>query len=833
MRLNSRILLLVTVLLFVAATASQAAVIRFKTEGKYTDSAGAQHSWSINEAHALIWDGNPYVPVGAVFVSKCLSSGPTDENYKADTDALALAKSKGITDVILKSAGPITSSSPAALQKIVDYLEQNGFSYGIELDDGPTEPLSGYVIAPHIYRLDGPSNDAVFAWNWPDVDAALYVVVNKLNMEVEAIGGASVKDGRVAVTLQEPLLASQVLSIYPRKRFETANGTQLGDLWSGFSEYRDRVLGFFKDVKFGAGLRFFVEPFTSKIDFTGADANFIPDSAKFRLGLEASLTKKYIQESAVNAAWGLNDNLDSIQTASRLIPLWGSGRGVSVAYDRASAKQFRVDTGLSQLWRDVTDYRDTSAQEFMNTISDTLKKQVANVPVVFKCPKYHRVYANPYGIGGFDGLGAVAYGTDDSIVTKSAGLAYALGEESGKSTWFITAATGPLSAAYPTEVSMGASLDLLREIGCKGFFVDSLQGGCDLAKNPAQLDWLKSFKDRMGKAGAAEFRPTVLQYPVYPPTGGYAKRLARDTWWLPTLKVGRITYAGDGLGAYGISGEDTAYIWSTTGKRTITLKVSPSGVPTQEFPEKIAFTPNKAGCFSMALSDVPTVLRGVDVSLVFPIETAQAEMDILANMIPEADKQKISVSKAREGLERAKTVLKKGQPLIAYGIAQSAIQELVSIRGGETWVEGESSNAHNFDGARALGGASGNLALLVDSAEEPPMTPYGAYYAFDAPVNSSYELWLAATTPSDSSPVSYTIDDTGWTGITPDPGTLQGYAPGLAWYKIGSANLTPGKHTLRIRIDGKRPQDNRYYFAIDAFVVSPKNFKPNGVAKPY
>jgi hypothetical protein len=820
--------LIVLVFVLMLATASQAAVVRFRTTGSYTDGGGGQHPWSINEMHCLIWDSAPYIPVGTVFTAKSMAPGSTEDSFRADVTVLEAMKAKGITDVILRSSAAFTSCSPQSLQRMVDFLDRSGFTYGVQIDDGPAEPLSGFVISPNVYRMDGPSNEAVFTWNWPSVDAAIYVVVNKLDMEVEATGGAQIKDGKVIVTLRQPLSPNQVLTVYPRKQFRTANGGVVGDLWSGFGGYRDRLLDFLKQVKFGPGLRFFMEPFTSKVDFTGEDANLVPDSAKFRLGFEAYLSRKYVQEGAINAAWGLNDTIDSFETASRLIPFWGAGRGVAVAYDRASAKRYPVDSGSSQLWRDLSDYRDSSAQEYMNTISDTIKKHVANVPVLFKCPRYHRLYANPYGIGGFDGLGAVAYGTDESLVTRSAGPAYALTEEAGKSTWFMAAATGPVSGSYQSETAMSASLDLLREIGCKGFFVD-----CISDASSAQIDWLKGFKDRIAKARIAEFSPTVLEYPAYGLTGAYVKRVARDTWWLPSLKVGKPTFVGDGLGAYAMMGDDRVFIWSSTGKKTVTLKMGPVGTPSQEFPERIVYSKNKSASYTLALSDVPVVLRGVDASLVFPVESAQAEVDKLAAMIPEADKLKINVQKAREALDRAKTVIAKGQPLIAFGIAQTALQDLMSSRGAALWIEGESSTANNFTATQAVAGSSANLALVLDTADDPPMSPYGAYFAFDAPVNSSYELWIAGTPTSLASPASYSVDDMGWISITPDAGSVQDYAPGLAWYKIGSANLTPGRHTLRIRVDGRRSQDNRYFFALDAFVVSPLNFKPNGLAKPF
>lgn len=844
LRVKFRSALLLPTILLAAGLASpvDAAAVKFRTTGSYTDGAGTQHRWSINDAHALIWDNQPYVPVGAVLRAQSLAPTPTDEAFKADTAALDTLKGKGITDIVLRSSAPFTSCDPAALQKLIDYLHQNGFTYGIEIGDGPTEPLVGYVVAPNKYRQEGPSAESVFAWNWPDVDSAICVVVNRLTVDVESTGGAAVKNGRVTVALPEPLTSNQVLTVYPRKTVRSADGQVIGDVWSGFGEYRDRLLDFFKKVKFGPGLRFFLEPFTCKVDPVGDEANLVPDSAKFRLGFEAYLTRKYVHEGSVNAAWALNDTLDSIQTAARLVPLWGSGRGISYAYDRAGGQRYPVDTSASSIWRDINDYRDTSAQEYMNTIADTLKKQVANVPVVFKGSRYHRIYSNPYGIGGFDGLGAQAFGLGEGLATQSAGPIYALAEGSGKSTWFITTTrpfdklrTEPQSGGYANETAMSGALDVLREVGCKGFFIDDpLVGpGSEIPAQQGQIDWLKAFKDRLAKTKIADAKPMVIEYPNSPVVGGYVKRLAPETWWLPTLRSGKVSYIGDGLGAYSIAGEDRTYLWSGVGPKTLTFKAGPTGLPTVEFPANASIDKRKGGTFALTLKDVPTVLRGIDVSLAFPYETAQAEVSTLASMIPEADKAGANVQRARDGLDRAKRVLAKGQPLIAYGIAQTAIHEIAAVRGGEVWIEGESSPAHSYSGPVAMPGASGNLALVVDTAEDAPMSPYTAYYAFEAPINSSYELWIAGSAPTESSAASYNVDDAGWTTVAAEAGTIQDYAPGLAWHKIGGANLTPGRHTIKVQVDSRRSQDNRYYFALDVIVFSPRSFKPNGVTKPF
>jgi hypothetical protein len=798
--------------------------VKYKSSGTFADAAGGQHAWSTNDGHTLLWDSEPYIPVGAVFVSQFLAPGAGDDAYQADVKNLEALKAKGITDIVLKSGGPITASGVSALQKMIGYLDANGFTYGIELDDGPKAPLQGYVISPNRYRLEGPSDKTTVTCTWPEADSAIYVIVSKFDNSIKANGGAIVKDGKVTIYLAAPLKSGEVLIVYPRKTLKNS-----ADLWTGYGEYRDRLLAFFKGVKFGRGMRFFVEPFTSKMDFTGEMLGFLPSSSAFRVGFEAYLTRKYKFEGGVNAGWGLNENLQSIELAARLVPLWTASRGVPYAYDMASAHLFSVNPAIaSQVWRDILDYRDSSAQEYMNTIADTLRKQVANVPVIFKSSTYHRIYANPYGMGGIDGLAVQAYGTGEAPVDRVAGPIYSLAEESGKSTWFIVAGTQASAdgkSPYLGESAMAGTLDSFREIGCKGFFVDNL------VSSPEQMSWLAGFKGKIGK-NWTDFKPTVINYPIDPATGAYVRRLARDTWWLPTLRKGDTTFIGDGLFAYTILGEGKSYIWTGSGKRVVTMTTGGSGTPSVDFPPGVN-TVAKKGAFTLSLDDSPTVLRGVNFTQVFPRETAEGEISLLTQLIPLADKAGIDVKKARGGLESANRVFKNGEAYIAYGIAQDAANELRKALGPDLWMEGEKCAAANFGSVTAAPGASAALALVLDTQEDAPLDPYSAVYGFESTANSSYELWIAGSPPGDSSPASYSVDDGAWTPVSATDGKVDNYGPGLGWYKLGSANLIPGNHTLALRVDSKRTQDNRYYFAIDAIVISPRGFTPNGVVKPF
>lgn len=826
MRHNRFLFPLILVLIAICPISAHAVGVKYKTSGTFVDSSGGQHPWSINDGHTLLWDSNPYIPAGAVFVASSLAPGAGDEAYKSDVTGLQSLKTKGITDIILKGPVAITAASPNALQKMTDYLDSNGFAYGIEMDDGPTVDLQGYLISPSSYRIEGPSDKTSYSFAWKGVDSALYVVISKLDNTVRSNGGAIIKDGKTVVTLSNPLRDGDILMVYPHKTYKAA---EMADMWSGYDEYRDRLLAFFKGVKFGSGFRFFVEPFTSKMDFGGDMMDFLPDSSGFRLGLEAYLSRKYKHEGGVNSGWGMNETLGSIEQAARLVPLWSEGRGAGFLYDRATASLFSVNPALAaQVWRDIIDYRDSSSQEFMNSIAEALHKQVANVPVIFKGSDYSRIFANPFS-SGFDGLGAQVYGTGEAPVDRVVGPLYALAEESSKSTWFVVAGTQASAdgkTAYLGENALAATLDSYREIGCKGIFLENLLA------NPEQIDWLKSFKSKVDK-GWTDFKPQVISYPIEPATGAYVKRLARDTWWLPTLRRGTTTYIGDTLFAYTIMAEGKSYVWSGTGPQSVVMNTAGSGTPSVEYPAGVKVAGKKGGMFTMNFDESPTVIRGIDFRQVFPRDTAQLEISRLAVLIPVADKAGIDVRKARNQMDSANNVLKNGQSYVAYGIAQDALKDLEKAMGPDVWIEGEKSPANSFGNVTAAPGASSALALVLDTDEDAPMSPYTATYGFEAGTSASYEIWVAGSPLAEASPVSYMVDVAGWAPISPADVKAESYAPGLAWHKITVANLTPGPHTLTLRVDGRRTQDNRYYFAIDAIVVSPRNFKPNGIVKPF
>ncbi|MGB9619893.1 MAG: hypothetical protein ACPL7K_05740, partial [Armatimonadota bacterium] len=95
---KARVLVSLTLIpLICASTSCLGFGLKYKTSGTYTDGAGAQHAWSVSEAHTLIWDGRPFVPTGVVFRSRCIALGLSDANFEADVRLLEKMKSAGIT----------------------------------------------------------------------------------------------------------------------------------------------------------------------------------------------------------------------------------------------------------------------------------------------------------------------------------------------------------------------------------------------------------------------------------------------------------------------------------------------------------------------------------------------------------------------------------------------------------------------------------------------------------------------------------------------------------------------------------------------------------------
>lgn len=832
-------------LVFILPASAQTPGVKLASSGEFTDKDKNIHRWRIDGAHTLIWDGQPYIPVGGVFYSKYISIAQTEENRQADIAALETIKNAGITDLLLKSIGPATWTEPAAWQELMDYLDSAGFNYGIDLADGPKPSLSGYIIEPARYRMPDISKDTAFTFDMPDAVSALWMLCGASNGAVVASGGASVVDGKVKVAIKAQQDQNCVLLIYPKKEFSNSGQSGIEDIWGGFDEFRDRLFAFTSKIKFGKGFRFFVDPLTSKMDLEGERVWMLPDSSDFRLEFEAYLLKKYQNIGSLNAAWGLvGGNITTFQDAARMMPLWSGSRGVPELYDRAKGKRHKIDTPRSKVWDDICDFRDSSVQNYLNTAADLLKKRVADVPVIYKASKMHRILANSRSRTGFDGLGVECYGRGQNLVIETAGPIYSLAEESARSMWFVVTGTMDTQSrlksgmGYPGREAMQADLDSLAEIGVKGVFINGLQAlpeetwkNHSLVMAPEQLGWLKEFKDKFVDLKRAEFVPEVIYYPAEPVIGAETKRLGSGKWWLPSLRNGTGLQFGELYAGYVLPGQHGITLFSRIGDTSATFPLQQDQKPVLLYPKSAdsIFTADKKK-FTLKLNDTPVIIGGLDQRQVFPLEVVEAELAKLGPLVARAKAAGNRVPDSETAINRARTVLKNGLPAIAYDIAHTFVKQISVDLGTYAWVEGENTISHSFDRVVSTTQASNGGYLLLDTKLPPPMSRYTATYAVATTREGLHEVWIAATgVEAGKAAFSFTFDNEPWqtaSSIITTP-----CIPGFQWVRIGSASLAKGLHSFHIRVDNPST-DGNYHLGIDAIVVSPSEFEPNGIIRP-
>lgn len=852
MRTTFVLLAAVAILLATVSPAiTVASGVKLVSSGEFTDRDGAIHSWRVNGSHTLLWEGRPYMPVGGVFCSRYVSSGQTEQNWQADVKALELIKSKGITDFLVRTTGPASLSKPDAWQKLIDYLDQNGFTYGIDLADGPQASLSGYLVDPARYKVTDITKDAKLTFNMPDISTGLWMLCSAGSGEVLSSGGAMVAAGKVKVDIRSAPDQSAVLILYPEKTLSGGDKGGTSDVWTGFDEYRDRLVAWLGKIKFGKGLRFFADPIASKADLTGELSSLIPDSTNFRLEFESYLAKKYQNVGSVNSAWGVKDkDIKSFQQAARLIPLWWGAKGIPAVYDRANGRRYDVDPIGTKIWTDLLAFRDSSTQTYMNAAADIVKRSGANVPVIYKALHQHKVYVNSVSRGGFDGLGVESYGHALDLITASAGPAFSMAEEAARSTWFVVTGTGDNrrrekpGPGYPSESSMLADLDYFREIGAKGVFVNALQDMPDkgdksssMVGAPEQLDWLKSFKDKFVTDSRADYLPKVIFYPSDPVVGASITRLEPDTWWLPSLRGGARVDLGETVGAYTAPGQDGICMWSRTGPATLTFSIGDGSPPVLAYPtrgsDRLKITQKKKAPASAVLNldFSPIIVTGLDPVQAFPSEMAEAAITKLSAAIAKAKSSGNSGGPSADTVKNSEDVLKNGRARIAFDMAESLSSELLRDTGTYAWIEAEYPVSNNFDAVGSAIGASQGACLSLNNPSPPIMAPYSAAYWIPVTKEVTHQFWIACTTAeSGPSPFSFSIDNGPWQSAALQAGARP-YFGDFAWYMIGSANLTKGQHSVQIRVDGPG-SGGAYRLDIDCLVFSPSEFKPDGVTKP-
>ena len=763
---------------------------------------------------------------------------PTDENWANDKAALDVLKKAGVRDVLL-SAGThgLTHTSPAAVQRVLDWLEAAHFQYGIRIADAPDQPLVGTVVKPAVYRNPSPPTTGPTRFRHiPGLTGAFYLLVSTHDKGIDESGTAQVTGGDTAIVNIKAQATGDVLLLYPERAYPpgTPEG-RLPDLWQGYDDYRDRVLGFFRQIKLGAGFRFFLDPLSDHLGLAGEVANVIPTSDGYRLDFQAWLNKRYNHNvDDLNRGWGIKDrDLPDFETASRCLPLWSGAKGVAAVYDPVKKVSYAVlnDHGIGgHLWGDLAQFRLESVRGYMNAMADVLKKGVADVPVLYEGGGSSALFTNTSTRGGFDGL---------SMGGPQTGVyAFAQAEDTPRTTWLIA------DAGAAGEPDFSADWDGLKDIGARGFFapISTTKEARRLAEYGAALSF---------QARDLTDRPRILPYPAGVGVGASLKRLPDGVWWLPSYRAGALFDGGDAftlgplLRGYKLNDPDGGLsrfvVWSPHGGLSQASFPFPKDAPVQitdaaGLPVK---TDKKKNEWTVPVGPDPLIfthLAGVPL----PTDAADAADVEAVRLLKMAKQQGLPTDFFEQQLFQIRNSIPTTAQAsdLRYNAFARFIGNISSALQPFVWLEGESASSYTFDSLVSDSEASGGSYLALDTDRPPPVaageggTGYEAVYQFTVGTAGSYDFWTATSPLNQSSPFTYTLDDGGANtafDARPEGGV---YAGKFIWNQLGTVSLARGRHTLTLSVTGPRRSDGRYALSVDALCLSRVPFHPDGTEVP-
>jgi hypothetical protein len=856
--------------------------------GVYIDEAGGRHEWQVTRGHALLWGEQPYLPAGVVFRPLSLyDSGP--DAWARDRQELEALHAAGARDLLVEALKGLSHAPEGALTRLVEALNEHDFRYGLLINDRPTRPIRGYWLQPHVVPVSASEVAPGANSRWtvpvptPGAESVLFALVDTANGAPLHAGRAPVVEGRAGIAASFrparrlfPPGSSQLL-VLPERTFDTDGETPPPtDLWGAGPGYLEGLLRALRGPRWGPGLRFILDPIQVDTALRGDIEDLLPSSSAFRVEFEAWLQQRG-SAADLSIAWALTDrNMESLQVAARLVPFWHrdeTGPEPGWFVDPETLALYRVDRRRSRFWRDLEGFRVASARRAMNTAADLLKERALGVPILYRWTQLHPIFTNSETSGGWDGLVAPA--------AQPTPLAYAQCEASARTLWCwaMEDRAGADRSAPGPDASDGESAErrsdpgnsrvgALATMGMRGLFSQDHRFAA--APTPRVLNSSSPWGDEKTLAGS---KPPVLFYPVHRMPGFGATRLSNGVWWLPAFTSGRMLILGDGLEGYQIDlpfGNDpapTAVVWSTAGEQKATFVV-PREREVRVYDAQgaaLKVKPSK-GRLRLEMSALPYVLGGLEGETLFPVEAAAHALAELEALLQMAEARKLNpnvLTALKAAIADARAVFTERTAATAYDLVRGPLELLRELLSPYIWLEGERPRESHFSGVAPDSSASEGALLLLSSTRDPAGGSYVARYTVNVTTSGLYELWLAGSPPGQegASPMQWRLEREGTTAseadgplpsgkaggslssaaqslsvspVAPPPSRVAvesvRYGSGLAWTRLGSVRLEPGRYRLSLAVSERN--GDRYLFRVDALLFAREPFRPDGVRKP-
>ncbi|MBP6964370.1 MAG: hypothetical protein KBC96_08195 [Armatimonadetes bacterium] len=506
------------------------------TRGTFTDKYGVPHRWHINDAHALVWDGVPWIPAGGMFIY--------DRDWNLVQAQLELLEKYGVKDIYLHLGvnqpylwKDYSDDDYAYFQKTIDYLDEHGFRYGVEFQALESKGY-GYPYVAGGPRVEVTESGKVRAED-KDVRGGYFMVENQATGEMVQHGSVTVSDNKtMEADVKVPGTGKYKVIFLPDK----IDDGFVMYYWGGvYEKYRDKVLAHYSKVKLGPGFRFVVDPLWNEMN---TRHGLIPSTDDYRQAFGKWLRQRYGTIEKLNAAWKPRDGAfpDFASAASAVSMERTDDRKtkklIQWVYAPKVDKLYALDATTSQFNYDIREYHGRAILEFCNRIADDFGR-IADVPVIYKCfSDVDWWHINDTGsAGGHDGLGMESYGTGEPMLLFMGVHAYGELKQATKTTWLVVTETGEgnhqdaspsrnKGIGYTSRMgTMYANYNALLSGGAKGVFQYYMIGGRGVdqpwtdavSRDPRQLEWLATYGRILANADKlVDYKPPIyLRLPAH------------------------------------------------------------------------------------------------------------------------------------------------------------------------------------------------------------------------------------------------------------------------------------------------------------------------------
>jgi hypothetical protein len=790
-------LLLVAAQLIPSASLAQAP----RRDGNFKTADGKSFPWRIDDNHSLVWNGERYVPVGLRV-----------DGTPADVDA---ANAAGIKDLLIDLPVSGTDWAP-----VIDRAEANGQRYVIRIASlAPGAP--GIAIDPAAYRIVGQKGPQHIDLSMPGVSEALIVVALKRDGSVLSTATVKTVNERLIYDSKVNADLENVVLIYPR-----TDRLDMPDFWTGLDVHRDTLLAKLRRTHFGPGFRGVVNPLGRTVTLPGRDIHGVPSSKEFQSELAEVIESKHRNIEGVLQAWSLrasalsttsgtgtsgtgNQGRGVLKTTfsdlARLVPLWSGARGVGQMWDPVSDKVFPCDKDKSRIWEDINEAVAKAAARRIQRLTRAMR-QVVDVPVVQEWSGWAGVTEDP--LSPFDGIATRVSGDAENELVDSAARAVSTVARWNAPGWLVA-----------TEVNvpvakLDVSLNDLANLGVRAAFVQGPLKEVGIAATG------RTTNPPPDLAIAPVFFPENAANPAA------VQRLPGGRWWLPSPQDGnRLDYGAQFFG-YRImtSKGNRLVLWARTPGRYLFRMMHPE-IATVTALDGSNPDPKKAkNGLQLTLGEVPVEIDCRSDDLPVPELALKETLEQFAqlNLVADAGRH--------VGTDEIYSFTQAGgsfevNPGGSFAAMRAQLRRFATLLSPLSWVEAESTVDTNFSETAPFPGASNGQALLL-RALLPPADGFYATYNIPVATKGDVELWVAAKIAPERR--SELTAEVGGQTLTITEAPMSYYGAGIAWYRLGTTRLSGnvGKVTLRMRTGIGAEA------AIDAIVLAPSGWRPNGVAYP-